>query len=152
MPVCFDSKKAKKNARRHAEARAKVFPSLATNGSLGPMYGKTWAVAECEIKATASWGWGNEEGSVRVAPSSESPAGLTNDVWKADSVTTWTDGVQTGAEGKVPEWVDTSPPKTEEQLLKERVDKALVGWPWKGIPPTLVSIVRARINLCKAQD
>ncbi|PMD20946.1 hypothetical protein NA56DRAFT_540642, partial [Hyaloscypha hepaticicola] len=38
-------------------------------------------------------------------------------------------------------WVDPTPPKTEEQLLKERVDKALVGWPWIGVPSKLVAIV-----------
>jgi hypothetical protein len=141
MPVCFDGKKAKKNARKHAAERAKAFPSLASNGALGPMYGKTWAVAETEIQATASWGWGNDNGSVRVAPASESPAGLTNDGWKADTVTTWTDGAKTGIEKKVLKWVDTTPPKTEKELLQERVDKTLVGWPWTGIPQTLISVV-----------
>ncbi|RDL33136.1 uncharacterized protein BP5553_08575 [Venustampulla echinocandica] len=45
------------------------------------------------------------------------------------------------------EWVDTRQPKTVEELIKERVDKALEGWPWVGIPSKLMTLGPIKINL-----
>jgi hypothetical protein len=149
MPVCLDSKKAKKNARKHAAARAKVFPNSS------PMVGKTYAVTPEEIQATQNWGLGNQDGSLKIAPALDAPATGSSGGW--DTVATintpWMDGVITSItpsleEQKVPEWVDTTPPKTEEELLKERVDKALIGWPWKGNPKKLVTVVRVELVHC----
>ena len=40
------------------------------------------------------------------------------------------------------EWIDPTPPKTEEELVKERVKEALREWPWKGLPAKLITVVR----------
>lgn len=39
-------------------------------------------------------------------------------------------------------WVDTTPVKTAEELLKERVEKNCKGWPWIGCPEKLITLVR----------
>lgn len=36
---------------------------------------------------------------------------------------------------------DPTPPKTKAQLLKDKVDAALIGWPWTGVPDKLVTLV-----------
>ena len=145
------SKKAKKRAREHAAAAAKVFKNH------DPLCGKTWAVTEEEKQAAIDRGlaWGNENGAIRVvhAPDAQANPVVFEGGWGIGGVvipktepTEWPDGISTKyEEGKIPEWIDTTPPKTEEELLKERVDKALVGWPWKGTPSKLVSTVRTVI-------
>jgi hypothetical protein len=145
MPICLDSKKAKKNARKHAAARAKVFPNSS------PMTGKTWAVTPEEIQATENWGWGNQDGSMKIAPALNGPSTMGTGDWEAAANTcTWMDGVPIKIEEtSIPEWVDTSPPKTDEELLKERVDKELVGWPWNGVPSRLVSVVSTNYNMLR---
>lgn len=150
MPICLDSKKARKNARKHAEAVAKLYKD---QGTLHPMHGKTWAVTPEEIASTANWEWGNQDGSVRIAPAE----GLqVQKPWqeKKSWAVVASEGtlISVGRELVVLEkesetkWVDTTPPKTEEELLKERVDKALVGWPWTSLSEKLVAVVSTKKN------
>jgi hypothetical protein len=114
--------------------------------------GKSWAVTDEEKQAVAArgCGWGNANGAVRIVRAADTQAnpvmngGWVKGGWEAPvGNTTWMDGVTTQYDEKeITDWVDPTPPKTEQELTKERVDKALVGWPWKGIPSNLVSIVR----------
>jgi hypothetical protein len=114
------------------------------------MAGKMFAITDEEKRAVANRGWGNENGAVRVLRAADTQAnpvvdgGWGTGGWETPvGSTTWMDGVTTQYdEKKVTQWVDPTPPKTEQELIKERVDKALVGWPWKGIPSNLVSNVR----------
>lgn len=47
-----------------------------------------------------------------------------------------------GVSQKSTEWVSTEPkPKSEEEIAKERVEATLEGWPWKGVPQKLATIV-----------
>lgn len=46
------------------------------------------------------------------------------------------------------EWKDPTPPKTEEELVEERVKEALSEWPWKGLPTKLITVVRSKLVLC----
>ncbi|CZR55330.1 uncharacterized protein PAC_05217 [Phialocephala subalpina] len=43
-------------------------------------------------------------------------------------------------------WVDPTPAKTEEELLKEKVDAACQGWPWTGVPDKLVTLAPYTLN------
>ena len=152
MPICNDSRRARKRARQHAAARAKAFPGL------DPMAFKMFAVTPEEQRAVANRGWGNENGSIRIVHAEdarvlwEAGCGGSGD-WGAGGCDNGGWGVpisedKNNAKEKDPYvWVDPTPPKTQEQLLKERVDKALVGWPWMGVPSKLVAIVSTVIIL-----
>jgi hypothetical protein len=148
-----NSKKFQKRARQHAVEAAKVFKSH------DPLCGKTWAVTEEQRQAAIDrgWAWGTENGAIRIVRATDNQAnsavleggwGVGGLVMPKTEPTSLPDGISTKyEEGKVPEWVDTTPPKTEAELLKERVDTALIGWPWKGTPSKLISTVRAH-DLC----
>jgi hypothetical protein len=63
--------------------------------------------------------------------------------WQVDE-SPWPDmlpGTKTKAEG----WDFVSPPlKSEKELKSERVEINLVGWPWKGVPKRLITIVQTQ--------
>lgn len=152
MPICNDSKRARKRARQHAAASAKAFPGL------DPMPFKMFAITPEEKRAVASRGWGNGNGSVRIVHARDAQVlwgegcGGSGGWGAGDCGTQGWEAPVSEDTNKVEEkdpyvWVDPTPPKTEEQLLKERVDKALVGWPWIGVPSKLVAIVSTVIIL-----
>ena len=146
MPICLTSKKAQKRIRQHEAAAAKVFKNR------DPLLGRTLAVTEEQKQATIErgWAWGNEHGSIRIVPpeNAQASAVVLEGGWGVGGVvmpvvepTGWSDGVFNDNE-PAPKWVDPTPPKTEEELTKERVDKALIGWPWISIPSKLIAVVR----------
>lgn len=55
---------------------------------------------------------------------------------------------------KIPkrEWVVEEDVKTEEELIKERVEKALTGWPWIDCPQKLFLLVRMLQFLYSTRD
>jgi hypothetical protein len=118
---------------------------------------KMFAITPEEQRVVGNRGWGNENGSVRVVHAKDArvlwgAGGKGSGGWGAGDCGNegWGAPVSenTVATEKDPfVWVDTTPPKTEEQLLKERVDKALLGWPWMGVPSKLVTIVSTAIIL-----
>jgi len=148
MPVCHDSKKAKKQARRLQAELNRINPGRDI------LQGITWAVLDEEKKAAIErgWAWGDPNKAMKIVrPSEAQSTPMKSGGWGEGGIvlpdveaTGWADGVGAKSEEeKVTKWVDTTPPKTEEQLMKERVDKALLNWPWKGLPPSLITIVRA---------
>ena len=55
---------------------------------------------------------------------------------------------------KIPqrEWVVEEDLKTEEELIKERIEKELTGWPWNNCPQKLFMLVRILQNLDLARN
>lgn len=64
----------------------------------------------------------------------------TEKVFNGTPVPGW--GEESGAivDPKASEWV-VVPDKTEAELLKEKINIVLAGWPWTNVPPNLVSLV-----------
>lgn len=136
-----NSKGARRRERQHQALRAKAFPTM------DPMHGKLWAITDEQKQFIGNKGWGNENGSVRIIDPVDTQATPTSSGtgdtrgWIVGN-TTWMDGIPTQCdETKVTKWVDPTPPKTDEELLRERVNKACSGWPWNGLPSKLVSVV-----------
>jgi len=148
MPICLDSKNAQKQRRRLHTELNKLYPGRDILQGIGD-----WAVLEEEKTAAIERGlaWGDRSKAMRIVrPQDTQATPMQSGGWGEGGVvlpavepTGWADGV--GAENEVEEptkWVDTTPPKTEEELVKERVDKVLEDWPWKGLPSKLITIVR----------
>jgi hypothetical protein len=136
------SKKAKKREREHIAARKLAFPTM------DPLFAKTWAIVDEQKRSVGNQGWGNESGAIRIVRADDvkdawGNGGQETGGWQVSvGKTTWMDGITTQYdETTITKWADPTPPKTEEELLRERVNMALAGWPWKGTPSKLVSVV-----------
>ncbi|KAE9368502.1 hypothetical protein N431DRAFT_414971 [Stipitochalara longipes BDJ] len=145
MPICLDSKKAQKRMRDYAAAVARISPNRDI------LAGLVWAVTEEQKQDAIARGlaWGNSSKAMRIVrPEETKSSPFMSGGWETSG---WLAPVSETPkqvdEKKDPNvWVDTTPPKTDEQLIKERVDKNLVGWPWKGTPSKLIAIAPYTFN------
>ena len=147
MPICLDSKQAKKVRRKLQAELNRLYPGRDILQGIGD-----WAVLDEEKDAAIERGlaWGDRSKAMRIVRLQDvQPTPMQTGGWGVGGVvlpvvepTGWAGGVGAKPEEEEPQkWVDTTPPKTEEQLIKERVDKALEHWPWKGLPSNLITVV-----------